>query len=276
METLTTCPICYSKYSKPSKIPLILSCGHTFCQACTSKFSKCPLCRQCFTSSTINLLIFQLSSTPGQICEHRPKKLFCPTCVVPLCISCILSHNMHGIVPITDPGLLSQVDDQLNETFSELELNKINLLRQLEKVTKIKEVSSLSHGNILKSVEDEFEILLNGICARKREILEELDGYFTPIFSKIDTLLVEIEQALKKTNLELSYEEKSKSSSINQKLKYIKSFKPKYINEKMIEKVASRASTLPTFSIDSTKLLNNLQVLGRFRVPSSGFFSFLI
>lgn len=183
---------------------------------------------------------------------------------------------MHGIVPITDPSLLSQVDDQLSETFSELELNRINLLRQLEKVTKIKEVSSLSHGKIIKSVEDEFAIVLNGINARKREILEELDGYFTPIFSKLDTLLVEIEQALKKTNLELSYEEKSKTDSLSRKLKYIKSFKPKYINEKMIEKVSSRAATLPTFSIDSSKILSNLQVLGKFRVPSSGFFSFLI
>ena len=182
METITTCPVCYSKYSKPSKIPLILTCGHTFCKSCTSNFSKCPLCRQAFSSSTINLLIFQLSSNPGQPCSHRPKKLFCPTCILPLCVSCVISHNMHGIVPLSDPNLSFQIDDQLSQAHFDLMQNKNNLITHLQKVNKIKEISTLSHEKILKSVVSEFELILSSIHARKSEILEELDGYFTVEF----------------------------------------------------------------------------------------------
>ena len=276
METVTTCPVCYSKYSKPSKIPLILTCGHTFCKSCTSNFSKCPLCRQAFSSSVINLLIFQLTSTPGQPCNHRPKKLFCPTCVLPLCVSCVVSHNMHGIVPLTDPNLSFQIDDQLSQAHSDLIQNKNNLLSYLEKATKIKEISTLSHEKILENVVSEFELVLNCIHARKREILEELNGFFTPIFSKIDILLTEINQALAKTNFEMSNIEKTKKMKITHKVKSIKSFQIQCINEKMMEKVLDRASHLPSFSIDSTKILSCLQVFGKFRVPSTNFFSFLM
>lgn len=51
MSELTECPLCLERYNKTTKIPKILSCGHTFCQECLTKQNKyklleCSICRQ--------------------------------------------------------------------------------------------------------------------------------------------------------------------------------------------------------------------------------------
>lgn len=42
-----SCPICFNNYNK-DYIPIILTCGHTFCKVCIKKLNKiiCPICRK--------------------------------------------------------------------------------------------------------------------------------------------------------------------------------------------------------------------------------------
>lgn len=44
-----TCVICYRDYGdqSPSRRPLVISCGHTFCASCLSRLrdDRCPVCR---------------------------------------------------------------------------------------------------------------------------------------------------------------------------------------------------------------------------------------
>ena len=52
MADLRECPICSERYNRTTKMPKILSCGHTFCKKCLTnslKYSKelsCSICRQ--------------------------------------------------------------------------------------------------------------------------------------------------------------------------------------------------------------------------------------
>ena len=41
MEDITKCAVCLSRF----RLPTILQCGHSFCNACCSKVRQCPLCR---------------------------------------------------------------------------------------------------------------------------------------------------------------------------------------------------------------------------------------
>ncbi|PIC55119.1 hypothetical protein B9Z55_000529 [Caenorhabditis nigoni] len=53
MESLCSCPVCYSKFNETTRIAQMLHCGHTFCSQCVKNVQKygnrahlkCPSCR---------------------------------------------------------------------------------------------------------------------------------------------------------------------------------------------------------------------------------------
>ena len=54
------CPICYEGFNGKDRLPVLLSCGHSFCKQCIdaggSHLQKCPHCRKPITQAKDDLL----------------------------------------------------------------------------------------------------------------------------------------------------------------------------------------------------------------------------
>ncbi|XP_062978415.1 zinc finger protein RFP-like [Elgaria multicarinata webbii] len=129
----TTCPICLEYFSGP----VILECGHNFCQACLSCYweerkgnASCPQCRETITQSGFrpnrqlaNVVEiakkFSLQAGKGgaggggeggggggRVCEthQEPLKLFCKDDAAPICVVCDRSkeHREHQVIPMEE------------------------------------------------------------------------------------------------------------------------------------------------------------------------------
>lgn len=50
------CSICFHKFTRP----VILNCGHTFCEICVNTCIQCPICRENITSTIVNWQVIDL------------------------------------------------------------------------------------------------------------------------------------------------------------------------------------------------------------------------
>ncbi|XP_060095130.1 zinc finger protein RFP-like isoform X2 [Heteronotia binoei] len=121
-----TCPICLEYF----KDPVILDCGHNFCQTCltqcwedTDKASSCPQCREIFQQenfrpnrqlASLVELVKKLQVGKGaegkwgECEEHQePLKLFCHNDQVPICVVCdrSIGHRNHCVLPLEEAFL---------------------------------------------------------------------------------------------------------------------------------------------------------------------------
>ena len=275
MESLTTCSICYGKYSQNTHVPLVLTCGHTFCKECVSKVTKCPYCRKIITSTTTNLIIFQITYTNGGSCEHKFKRLFCPACACAICISCVPPHNMHGIIPFNDPALSASISDKLSSASEKLNETNNSLKQHLQKICELKKFTSEKEHSIKKKINKKFDCVFQFLTLRKQEILDEYDSIYKPISSKIDTLIKELEQAIQNNINEIKFIQDLKNLKIKSQIKHLRAFKVKFINPTLIEKIADRASKTPLLLIDTKKLLKEIKAFGTCeQYNSRGIFGF--
>lgn len=116
----TTCSICLEYFTDP----VIIYCGHNFCQACLTQYweetdrkASCPQCREMFPDKNFrpnwqlaNLveLVKKLKTGKGReekkgVCERHlePLKLFCEDDQAPICVVCDRSreHRQHAVIP---------------------------------------------------------------------------------------------------------------------------------------------------------------------------------
>nr|XP_060616189.1 zinc finger protein RFP-like isoform X2 [Anolis sagrei ordinatus] len=114
------CPICLEYF----KEPVILSCGHNFCQSCLDqcwegKEASCPQCREKVQEGGImpnrqlaNLVQIakelgsQKAEEKGRVCQRHqePLKLFCKDHKAPICLVCDRSkeHENHKVIPLDE------------------------------------------------------------------------------------------------------------------------------------------------------------------------------
>ena len=268
MESITTCSICYSKYSQNSHIPLVLTCGHTFCKECVLRVSKCPLCRKIITSTTTNLIIFQISCTTLGQCSHKLKKLFCPLCASALCISCVAEHNMHGVISLKDPSLQTSISDKLSNAFEKLnETNKI-LKNDLEKVFEVKNSLLFKEAKIYKKINKTFDKLLDCVNLRKQEIIDEVESLYKPLSSKLDTLLTELDCVIQNNLNEMDFIEEIRRFKIKKQIEKIRPFKVQYINQNLVSKISERTTKLPVFIVKINKIVEEIQNCGKLQLES--------
>lgn len=269
MESLTTCSICCNKFSQNIHVPLVLTCGHTFCKECVAKFTKCPHCRKVITSTTTNLIIFQISCTSGGHCEHKLKRLFCPVCACPLCISCVPSHNMHGIIPLNDPSLASSLTEKLKTACEKLLESNNSLFRHLENISQLKSMISEKEFKICEKIRKKFENVFQCLALRKQEILDEVESIYRPISSKLDTLVKELESAIENNKGEIQFIQHIQSRKIKSQIKLIRPFKVKFINPSLVEKISIRSKKAPLFLVEIEKVLKEIQLLGGVKQENS-------
>nr|XP_060616188.1 zinc finger protein RFP-like isoform X1 [Anolis sagrei ordinatus] len=123
------CPICLEYF----KEPVILSCGHNFCQSCLDqcwegKEASCPQCREKVQEGGImpnrqlaNLVQIakelgsQKAEEKGRVCQRHqePLKLFCKDHKAPICLVCDRSkeHENHKVIPLDEA--LKEYKDQI-------------------------------------------------------------------------------------------------------------------------------------------------------------------
>ncbi|XP_014885199.1 zinc-binding protein A33-like [Poecilia latipinna] len=131
-EAECTCPVCCDIFTDP----VLLLCGHSFCQHCLQEWWRqssqrtCPVCKEMFhmTHPPRNLALRNLSDSLRQerskragskeICLlHGEKfKLFCQVDQQPICVICRDSktHTKHKCVPINEAAEEYRVKIQTN------------------------------------------------------------------------------------------------------------------------------------------------------------------
>ncbi|NP_001137520.1 tripartite motif containing 35-34 [Danio rerio] len=134
-----TCPVCQDIF----KTPVILSCGHSFCQEClqqcwrSENTQECPVCRtrSSIADPPVNLALQNLceshlkkrnkrhSSRSEEICSLHGKKrrLYCVKDKQPVCLVCRDSekHLKHTFRPISE--MVSPKKEELNTALESLQ-----------------------------------------------------------------------------------------------------------------------------------------------------------
>jgi hypothetical protein len=183
---------------------------------------------------------------------------------------------MHGLLPLSDPGVSFLINETISESISNLDEGNNSLYEDLDKVTKLKYTFKSKHEKYSRTINQEYSAIITRLNNRKQELFDELDSLFTPIFSKLDILLSEIEKAIRENNEIIEKLGKVKQMPVETKVQSLNVIHSKTVNLKMMEKVCERAKILPCLDVDSSKILENLEYWGRFRVPSNGFLRFLM
>ena len=266
METVTSCPVCFCRYTK-ERLPLVLGCGHTFCKTCISRVPRCPFCRRNVTSTAANLLVLQLTGLPTQqACPHEHKDIFCPLCCFALCLQCLTQHNLHGILPLSDLSVLSAINERIRHLKERLESTNKDIAASLEQVSMLYQVVEAAYESQVEFAKGKFLALKAALEAREKEILEDIDGVFQPLTSKLLSFTSELDQSLKSNTEQLStLEEMVKLSDQDRVLRFhpVEVMTPTC---KITEKLTSRIHKLPTLSINIERVADFIRVMGKVEV----------
>ena len=202
------CSICDYHYDRGNKKPLVLPCGHSYCEVCvhdmrSSNRNACPECRQNWGDVEIAKLAicYQLmpeaqqdrneetSSEPLDSCEeHGFKNAFwCLKCRMPLCKNCLnASHKKCDwclietavekeveCLETTVGKILSSIDEATNKVHSALERNnsKLSTLRMFKMKVKELETEVINFEGSLNSAQEDLD-------KGKRELNEMNTGNF--------------------------------------------------------------------------------------------------
>ncbi|XP_044839264.1 E3 ubiquitin-protein ligase TRIM39-like isoform X2 [Mauremys mutica] len=180
LQEEATCPICLEYF----KDPVIIDCGHNFCQACIAQCWEgsntdvsCPQCRETVQQGNlrpnrqlanvvemVKRLSLQAPKGAGEerVCgEHQETlKLFCEEDQTSVCVVCHLSraHRDHRVVPIKEAAQEYKVKLQgaLGPLRKELEEALALMSAEEEKTTEWQDVkSTLSRSENVKLQEPE-------------------------------------------------------------------------------------------------------------------------
>lgn len=114
------CSACCARYTEAPQphVPLVLNCGHTFCQRCIEgglrdNTIQCHSCGRESTSpnalafpanKTLIEMLQESRSSEDETCRAHKKKydVYCEKCKEPICVECNLTtHNRHKATMIS-------------------------------------------------------------------------------------------------------------------------------------------------------------------------------
>ncbi|XP_034645019.1 zinc finger protein RFP-like [Trachemys scripta elegans] len=213
-----TCPICLEYF----KDPVIIECGHNFCQACIAQCwegsdtaTSCPQCRETVQQRNLRLnrqlanmveiakgLSFQAAKGAGGdgVCERHQEalKLFCERDQTPICVVCNRSraHRTHKVVPI---------EEAAQEYKGKIEAHLKSLTEDREKLLGFKETGEATCQEYLKQIEKERQKIVSEF-QQLRQFLEEQERLLLAQLEKLDKVFVKIQnEKITKLSEEISY-----------------------------------------------------------------------
>lgn len=224
------CKSCQELFDSFSRRPLILKCGHTFCEICLksrydSEKITCPLDSidsffDDFLQISVNYLILEAietqkaSKTPEKYCQvHKTQtiRFFCQSHKHLLCQECLILHHLgpeHVIVSSENIVLLEPLKQAMGKIIERLKGDK-------EKIEKrIKEVAQEFHSHehdlkmMRKGLEDLIEKNFAEVLSKKqKEVDQEVQkvSKFTEKIEKITAEAHSIEALLSSLPLDLVY-----------------------------------------------------------------------
>jgi hypothetical protein len=179
-----------------------------------------------------------------------------------LCINCVANHGTHGVISVEDPNLPSFIQESLDNSCLLLAESCRNIRKYLEKIMRTKDKVVDKEKKIMEMVENGFGNLINLLQVRKEEIISEIERFYSPVSSKIDYLLYELEKGVNKNQEEIERVYNIKDLDIKRQLDEMKPFKSQSIDKKLMKKVFSQCRGLPSLSLSLDKIAGLLPGLG--------------
>ncbi|ROJ30526.1 Nuclear factor 7, ovary [Anabarilius grahami] len=214
-----SCPVCCEIF----KVPVILSCSHSFCKECLQQFWKtkdsqeCPVCRRRSSKQDplVNLALKNLCDSlikegNEEICSsHSEKlKLFCLEDKQPVCLVCRDSekHANHTFRPIGE--VLSSYKEEFNTALTSLQT-------KLEHGEKMKE----EYDGIIEHIKEEFNTALTSLQTKLEhgeKMKEEYDGIIEHIKSQAEQTERQIKEEFEKLHQFLRDEEEATITALRE------------------------------------------------------------
>lgn len=243
------CKLCQSSFDSQIRKPLILKCGHTFCEVCLkdlfcSEKILCPTDSiisefDDFQKISVNYLIleaYEESLKNKKLFEktcpvHKTQiiRFFCQTHKVLLCQDCLISEhmgNIHNVVPSENIVLIEplkqSVESLLGKVKEDMEKIKIRIKESSEEQQKTENELKF----MKKGIEDLIEKNYNEIIAKKQKEFEIETQKIVKFSDKICFLqekALEIQEFIQKVPSNLAYATSS-DASLLEKLKSFESF----------------------------------------------------
>ncbi|XP_004688343.1 PREDICTED: E3 ubiquitin-protein ligase TRIM50 isoform X1 [Condylura cristata] len=205
LEDALQCPVCLEVF----KEPLMLQCGHSYCQGCLLSLSRhldselrCPVCRQEVDGSSspnfslarvIEALRRSGDQEPRVCAQHRnPLSLFCEKDQELICGLCGLlgPHKYHRVTPVST--VYSRMKEELAVLISDLKQEQAKVDEHIAKLvnnrTRIVNESDVFSWVIRR----EFQELHHLVDEEKARCLEGVEGHTRGLVASLD---LQLEQA---------------------------------------------------------------------------------
>ncbi|XP_077880013.1 E3 ubiquitin-protein ligase TRIM50 isoform X2 [Ictidomys tridecemlineatus] len=203
------CPICLEVF----KEPLVLQCGHSYCQGCLLSLSqhlaselRCPVCRQAVdgSSSPLNVSLARVIEAlrlPGNpeptVCPHHrnPLSLFCEKDQELICGLCGLlgSHQHHRVTPVST--VYSRMKEELATLLSDLKQEQKKVDEHTAKLVNNR-TRILNESDVFSWViRSEFQELHHLVDEEKARCLEGVEGHTRGLVASLDMQLEQVRGA---------------------------------------------------------------------------------
>ncbi|XP_062978505.1 E3 ubiquitin-protein ligase TRIM7-like [Elgaria multicarinata webbii] len=243
LQDEATCSVCLDFFTDP----VMLDCGHNFCQACiekcwgddaptdASRDAACPECRERVQQRSLkpnrqlaNVVEIAKELKPerggGKVCEwhQEPLKLFCKDDAAPICVVCdrAKEHRAHNVVPLQEAA--QEYKDQIcscletlrkeREKFlvsrADVEKESQDLLKQMEAE---REKTVAQFQQLRQFLEEREKLLLVQMNEVEEEIARTRDEHLAKISEKLSSV--------ERTILEMEEKRQQSVSEILQDIK---------------------------------------------------------
>lgn len=228
---LFLCKHCSESFHPTLRKPLILKCGHTFCENCLktlfdSEKIICPLDAKAsyfddFQQISTNFLILEASEeaqkqkfAPEKTCQlHKTQiiRFFCQTHKSLLCQECLILHHLgpnHEIIPSENIVLIEPLKKSIEKILKNVKEDKekmdFKLKESSNEFKKIENELQNMKKNIVQTIEKNYNELM-GKKQKEMEVETQRYSKFADKIASLQEKTGEIEEFLKKLPSNLAY-----------------------------------------------------------------------